>query len=307
MATTSGLELLYHTVAGCLKSKEDAFVAELHWCMIVNGYRCIGIESEVVTNLENVNSSELLPPSWNQNEDVYTLQYIPTDPAKAANVLLLTAIRVDRNMLINAFNSQNEKTASMSATVEEFVSEHLTDFRTLYINSEDFLNKFKTEILQSLQSASPARSDRQSDRARNPNSRTRLIDDDPLRVTQPLRMPPGTSGWDVINDPMGIGRGDLDPLGRRGGGMLMDPRHRYPGISPYHPAAGIPGQLPRQVKDQKPKHLLLLVMSCSGSVPPGARFDPFGPPDPDALPGSQPPTGPNPDHMKPPDFDDMFT
>lgn len=46
-----------------------------------------------------------------------------------------------------------------------------------------------------------------------------------------------------------------------------------------------------------------------GAVPPGARFDPFGPPDPDAMPpvrGPRPlgPRGgfgdPDPDHLRPP-------
>jgi len=54
-----------------------------------------------------------------------------------------------------------------------------------------------------------------------------------------------------------------------------------------------------------------------GSIPPGARFDPFGPPDMGPRPGRGPPFGggpptnffgPNPDHFRPPrdDYDDMF-
>lgn len=76
--------------------------------------------------------------------------------------------------------------------------------------------------------------------------------------------------------------------------MLMDPRHRRPPIQP-----GIPGNLPR------------------GAVPPGARFDPFGPPPPEQIPppgvGVWPRHGPrggfgdpDPDHLPPPGSDDMF-
>lgn len=45
-----------------------------------------------------------------------------------------------------------------------------------------------------------------------------------------------------------------------------------------------------------------------GSIIPGARFDPFGPPNPDQVrPGRRPP--PDSDHMPPPGFgyDDMFS
>ncbi len=99
-------------------------------------------------------------------------------------------------------------------------------------------------------------------------------------------------------DPFEVGRGDLDPFGRGiGGGMLMDPRHP----SRHRPQMGIPGNLP------------------PGAVPPGARFDPFGPPGiPDrgfpgryGGPGRQPGPrggfgGPDPDHLPPPGYDDSF-
>ncbi|WAR17423.1 PSMF1-like protein [Mya arenaria] len=86
------------------------------------------------------------------------------------------------------------------------------------------------------------------------------------------------------DDPFSIGRGDLDPL-RSGGGMLFDPMRggRGPRFG-MDPSAGLPSRLPR------------------GAVPPGARFDPFGPPG--THPGQRP--GPDPDHMRPPDYDDMF-
>lgn len=90
-------------------------------------------------------------------------------------------------------------------------------------------------------------------------------------------------------DPFAVGAGDLNPLaGGRGGGMLMDPRHQRPQIQP-----GIPGNLP------------------PGAVPPGARFDPFGPPPPEQIgrPRPQPRGGfgdPDPNHLPPPGYYDPF-
>lgn len=81
-----------------------------------------------------------------------------------------------------------------------------------------------------------------------------------------------------------IGRNDLDPLGGRfgsGGGMLFNP----PGLrNPHGPPPGIPGTMP------------------------GARFDPFNPPDVER----QRRNSRDFDHFRPPGgpgsgfYDDMF-
>lgn len=83
-----------------------------------------------------------------------------------------------------------------------------------------------------------------------------------------------------ILDPLrSIGRRDLDPLGRDGGGMIFDPPRMpfAPGM-PRHPGQPLPGVIP------------------------GARFDPFGPIDPGRIGRA----GPDPDHLPPPGYDDMF-
>ena len=54
---------------------------------------------------------------------------------------------------------------------------------------------------------------------------------------------------------------------------------------------------------------IFVLSVCRGAVPPGARFDPIGPPDPDG--GLPNPQGryrgePDPDHEPPPGFDDMY-
>ena len=83
-----------------------------------------------------------------------------------------------------------------------------------------------------------------------------------------------------------VGGRDLDPLGRREGGMIMDPRD-------LRNVRGPDASLPSSGPNLPP-----------GSVPPGARFDPFGPPPPDtpSRPGHLPggPSRPNHDHFRPP-------
>lgn len=108
-------------------------------------------------------------------------------------------------------------------------------------------------------------------------------------------------------DAFPVGSGDLNPIGSgMGGGMLMDPRHQG-----RQPQPGIPGNLPAGI-------LLTLVMTeksrltcmkMKGAVPPGARFDPFGPPGTTPFRGPRPRGGfgdPDYDHLRPPGSHDMF-
>ncbi|VDP90119.1 unnamed protein product [Echinostoma caproni] len=91
------------------------------------------------------------------------------------------------------------------------------------------------------------------------------------------------------------GRSDLDPIGGLAGrgGMILDPRRPFLGGGAFGGGGsflGGPDVLP------------------PGAVPPGARFDPFGP---GVVPGRQPfggrlPRGPDPDHALPPGFEDMY-
>ncbi|PNI62298.1 PSMF1 isoform 9, partial [Pan troglodytes] len=73
---------------------------------------------------------------------------------------------------------------------------------------------------------------------------------------------PHTSRQPPWCDPLGpfaVGGEDLDPFGHRRGGMIVDPlRSGFPRAL-IDPSSGLPNRLP------------------PGAVPPGARFDPFGP------------------------------
>uniref|UniRef100_A0A182WJB2 Proteasome inhibitor PI31 subunit n=1 Tax=Anopheles minimus TaxID=112268 RepID=A0A182WJB2_9DIPT len=90
--------------------------------------------------------------------------------------------------------------------------------------------------------------------------------------TQTARLPQRTSNIAIVDqrdimNPLGVGRADRDPLGILGGGMLMDPiRPRLPG---------------------------------PGLFMPRPRIDPMGP-------NNRINNFPNPDHLPPPGYDDMF-
>nr|CAD7411058.1 unnamed protein product [Timema poppensis] len=93
--------------------------------------------------------------------------------------------------------------------------------------------------------------------------------------------------------PLRIGQDDLNPFGRAGGGMIFDPFNpRGRGGIP-NPGVWIPGGVPSWG-------------IFRGSIPPGARFDPFGPPGSTPNPGRFGRGPPDADHLPPPGYDDMF-
>ncbi|NWU17473.1 PSMF1 inhibitor, partial [Cephalopterus ornatus] len=217
--------------------------------------------------------SELLPAGWEANKEVYTLRYKSTDDA---HELLLKAIMVEDSMILNVMDRGSQKVADVTLAVADYINpEHLDDFHKVYKNTEELRTRIASGILAPL--GAPTEKAKKEPESKKDLQR----DDDPLRIPPP--QPAGTRppSWPSAVNPFAVGGEDLDPLGGRSGGMIVDPLRsgfRQPGIDP---SSGIPGRLP------------------PGAVPPGARFDPFSP-----LGPRRP--GPDPDHLPPPGYDDMF-
>lgn len=135
---------------------------------------------------------------------------------------------------------------------------------------KDFFNKLRPEVV------------RMSEKHDQPTNTQ------PSPLIETIKYPPNfarphhDSYYDPHNPRFGlprIGGSDLDPFsGGHGGGMFFNPFSNPRDIGPIQP------YLPR------------------GAVPPGARFDPFGPPGTGARFAR-----PDPDHLPPPKKDDhMF-
>ncbi|GAB6018667.1 Proteasome inhibitor PI31 subunit [Chamberlinius hualienensis] len=261
-----GLELLFGTVN--LKSKNDAVVTFVHWTLLQNGFLCLGIGDSAAAD---DTASELLPKNWNNDPEMYTLRYTKD----SGENLLVKIIPFDGNLLINVTNLTKNLSAATSVVSDEIVDD-ITTYHKAFKNIEK-LNEIQNKIVSDA-FPKPKRSVRE-EAAAIPNQER-----EPLRETAPGFVPIRLDPRNV--DPIAVGRGDLMPagLGFDEGGMLMDPRSlrdRFSNYGPHGPHRGI--------------------------VPPGARFDPFGPPVPDSNLRSNRRFGePNPDHLPPPGFDDMF-
>lgn len=279
----AGLELLHSTVSGTLRDRHDAVVCCLHWTMISNGFQCIGCGEDVPHTADGRRRSELLPAGWNSSHEMYTMQYAAEG---SGDIFLLKMIRADTDLLVHLMRIRDEKVTDMTVNVRSYTNENVTSYDSAYKKIEDLQKRFKEEVLKVMKT-SPTATLSQESHQRRREDRSRHEDPNRFQSTHGARSPPDGSD---IDNPLAVGRGDLDPLsGGRGGGMVMDPlRAGRAGGRPTwgpDPGAGLPGGLPR------------------GAVPPGARFDPFGPPDLDRGGGR---SGPGPDHLPPPGYDDMF-
>lgn len=281
--SSPGFELLFGSVKPQLKSAQDALICVFHWELVANGFKCIGIGEE--SEQDGISEdSEMLPPHWNDKQDHYAIRYRCSSNKNP--IYVFKVICCDGDLMLHLMNVKDNRITTMNVRTAEYTSEtDMSSVKKAFKNLEELTKNFKKEIIEPmLKESKPSSSksgEASSSQQRQQQERSRLQEEDPLRVPprHMHRPPPGE--WTEQGDPLAIGRGDLDPFARgQGAGMLFDPmRGGRPQFGP-DPNAGLPGNLPR------------------GSIPPGARFDPFGPP------GMRP--QPDPDHLPPPGYDDMF-
>ncbi|XP_037304306.1 proteasome inhibitor PI31 subunit [Pungitius pungitius] len=274
----AGLEVLYTCVGRSVTCPQDAVVCFVHWEMIKRGFRCIGSGDEPLSTDQK---SELLPADWSSNKELYSLRYTSKD---GDSQLLLKAIAVDSTLIFNLLNSVTQQVSDLTVNISDHVDpDQLHAFHSVFKEADGLTEKVRTQLLPPQGGPSGQRKSLREEEEEEEQRRRRREDSDPLRIPnrQPRHGPP--PHWvDPVAPPFSAGGADLDPFGTRGGGgMIVDPlRSGFP-RSGFDPSSGIPDILP------------------PGAVPPGARFDPFGPP------GRHRP-GPDPDHMPPPGYDDMF-
>ncbi|XP_029206287.2 proteasome inhibitor PI31 subunit-like [Acropora millepora] len=285
------------------RNKFDAVILAVHSCLAERGFRCIN-SGEERNSQQECDFGETLPPDWNSLDGVYALQY---RRGNLNSVFIFKALILGNKIMVYLMEEDESKMHDTELDVDAFTCEsvHEGSLDKVQQSTENIFRRFdhlRSKVLKDVVDKFSANSSRRSseeerrERSTSNQSRqpSRLIDDDPLRI--PPRRPPGSFGeWQPVAGPFGYGDGDRMP-GHPGvsGGMVMDP-FRSGGMGSmggdmFRPPRN-PGQLPR------------------GAVPPGARFDPFGPVPPggsrtDSRSGRF--AGPDSDHLPPPGYDDMF-
>ncbi|XP_055627283.1 proteasome inhibitor PI31 subunit [Toxorhynchites rutilus septentrionalis] len=259
-----GFELIFKTVEGSINAKSDVLMTVIHWYLIKNSFRNVGIGDDKTLS-ESEEKSELLPDGWNANPLSYALRYVNND-----QLYILHGTDSRGTMIVNLLKVKTLDVSNITLNIEDTVKQLKGSITSLIPEASTVLSRIRDCLLK------PVIDGNQKDGEAQTETETQR----PVRSDDPVN--PLQIGRPRLPDPLGVGnvgRGDLDPLGR-GGGMIFEP----PGG--FNPLADLRRPGPR------------------GPIP-GARFDPFSPPV-----GSNPRfyrvPDPDPDHMPPPGYDDMF-
>ncbi|KAM9998332.1 hypothetical protein ACTFIY_007977 [Dictyostelium cf. discoideum] len=270
-------------------------------------------------------NDKVVPTNWNSNADSYTLDLINhLAPGKTFH---FKCLRMGNLLLVNAMiKDKNDKIHTLDVDTDKLVKNtEYKDVESLLLNLKEFISIFEYSIINPLvpglvriptnmqeqqqqqqQQQQPPQQER-----RPPNNQRDFEDDDPLRVGDPQR---GSNRYRGGFNGGGDQDPDLYPPGfpvfghnppfypgqTRGPGMFPGQGGQvgrdHPGFGNIHNpygggnnpyGTGLPGyeqRLPR------------------GAVPPGARFDPFGPPT-GGIPGGRGRGIPDRDDFTPPGFD----
>lgn len=267
---TFGFELLQSLYDSQISKKEDVLILFVHWYLIKNSFRCIGLGDSKAYN-ETGKGSELLPEGWSK-EFHYALRYI-----KDKKLYILHGIKSDEDLLLNLLRTQDQGVSNIQFQINQTVTGLHGPIESLMPTYQNVIQVIQTDLLNQIIPENTANtSTRTLTEAKEPSPKLT-----PIWQKHPTRVLPGDLS------PGNIGDRDLYPLARGGGGMIFDPfGPSRSSVNPLRPGIGIPGRLP------------------PGAVPPHARFDPFGPPEMD--PPRLRPHNPDNDHLPPPGYDDMF-
>jgi len=285
-----------------LRQNFDALSILLHCMMKEMGFRFIGCgDSNDVTI-----SGQFVPPDWNKSNDSFCFRY--KHPQSSMTFVIKSLVLGDK-LLVHGIAEEDKNIRSVELSVNDYVKSKVSyeDFDNLYKNVEQLLSTYKETIVSKLFPMSITEAPETTTVRETPTSTTRSPDNDPLRIPGTgNRVPPnpypyaadpyfdedyGTTppGW------FGIGSHDLNPFPSPYGTPFGGPGSGSQ-IGPHHPGFG-PGV--RNPYNQ-PHYGRGRGRGFAPPPPPGARFDPYGPP---GFPGSG---NPDNDDLPPPGYGNMY-
>jgi len=266
------------------KNAFEAVSAVLHIIMKELGFRCIGVREKHDPQA----NEKVLPDGWNEVGDLFSFTY---KHPRSSMTFVLKCLVIGDKLLVNGVGIEDKKIHTIELDAQSLLQGNVSteDFKSLFKDLNKLIELFQKEVITKLLPLTSSEASTQQE------SRTQERDVDPLRIPdsrtrQPysplMERPPepltpfspfSTGGNDVFPLP-GPFEGQQGGPGR-GGGNLIGPQH--PGFGPYvtDPYGGSPFGRGRG--------------RGRGGHPPGARFDPFGPPTTDFG-------NPDPDEFQPP-------
>ncbi|CAO2821169.1 unnamed protein product [Amaranthus hypochondriacus] len=284
MATEESVLLVIRASRPHFRNKPDKIAFAIHATFLSAGFILISTGSPAFAedSLSSSSSSEEVGiDSWNELDEEYAFVY--KNPKKDNKKVLLKCLVMGDKLMIDAVSDDISEPAHLDVKIDDYVAETATsDYSTHYKDLGKLVSSVKSDVLSKLDGSSagggrvdgPSRLSTVEEPNRSSDETTDVRDPLSTGYVVPPIIPVG--GSDLFPGP---GAGMFPTRGGFGDGSMLlgpqDPRWFGGGGFPDHP--GNPGRQP--------------------GIPPGARYDPYGPP---GVPGFEPdrfgrfPRGPNP-------------
>ncbi|KAI9153618.1 hypothetical protein LWI28_014035 [Acer negundo] len=268
MATDRSVMALIRALKPSFRNDHDRVAFSVHAFFLASGHVSTATGSAACsdTALSSPSTDEVGIDNWNELDDNYAFVYI--NPENASKKVLVKCLVMSNKLLVDALANGASEPVHLEIDVGDFVGEQKggANYSAQFKNLEKLVKNLDTEILSKLHGSSkPSSSETSEALRRNTNDTTVGISEptDPQLLPSGVVLPPVYTGGfsDMFPGPPA----GMYPRGDFGGdgGMLIGPGHPMFGGNDRLP--GFPGGLP--------------------GVPPGARFDPYGPP---GVPGFEP-------------------
>lgn len=275
MATEGGVRSVIRAARPQLRSAHDRVAFAVHAIFQSIGYSLIAAGSRVTPDLPvgDQEVEEVGIEGWNDMEGAYAFQYSGAGQEGLCKFVLVKCISVEDKLVVAVTDENDKEAIQFEVRVEDYVtaSEGM-NYGQLYKNLNELVEKVNSSILSKLscqkdQASSSSKEKDIKGVSTDENARqSSILVDEPAPPMQGLRYPPipGYGSSDLLPGP---GAGVFPSgFGPRGDGMLVGPNDPRWGSMGYGDMVGVPD-------------------AGRGMLPPGARYDPIGPP---GVPGFEP-------------------
>ncbi|KAH7553759.1 hypothetical protein ACOSP7_029390 [Xanthoceras sorbifolium] len=267
MASDKSVMALIRALKPSFRNDHDKVAFAVHASFLATGHVLTATGSAACsdTALSSPSTDEVGIDHWNELDDNYAFVYV--NPENDSKKVLVKCLVMNNKLLVDALAQGASEPVHLEIDVGDYVGEQGgANYSAQFKNLEKLVKSLDTEILAKLHGSSKPFSSETSEAAR------RNTNDPAVGVSEPTGPQHDPSG--VMLPPVYIGGfsdrfpgppAGMYPRGDFGsdGGMLVGPGH--PMFGRNERDFGHPGGLP--------------------GVPPGARFDPYGPP---GVPGFEP-------------------
>ncbi|XP_020600016.1 probable proteasome inhibitor isoform X1 [Phalaenopsis equestris] len=275
MASENSVMAVIRASRPAFRNHHDRVAFAVHASVLSAGFSLIAVGRRALDSDPPIEGEEIGVEGWNELDDAYGFVYSKSEKDKK-KVILVKCLPLEDYLMVDAVDLKSDQNEPfhMQINIKDYLAgsgAQQTTYGEMYKNLQGLVNSVNTCILEQVESKGKdtvsARSSRSAsiDRSAEGTNKGTTIGLPPHNEPMPsgLVYPPiAPYGGDDLYP--GPGAGFFPERGSgMGGGMLVgpnDPRFFGPGAQPGN-IGGIPG------------------------VPPGARFDPYGPPD---VPGFEP-------------------